>query len=223
MAVITISRQSGSGGDEIAGRVCEILGYQYFDKGLMARVASEVAPSGGKIVDFSEADYKMRSFLERLLNRRSPRTVAELRTWREDTRGVRIAEVTPLNEDDAIVLVRHTVQAAYQQGNVVIVGRGGQAILREKPGVLHVRIEAPLDVRAQRVRDRVNISLAAAHEKVTKSDEAAADYLKRFYEVDWSDPMLYHAVLNTGRWAIEAAAHLIVNAVSYLPSAELPN
>jgi cytidylate kinase len=223
MAVITISRQAGSGGDEIAVRVCEMLGYQYFDKSLMARVASEVAPAGGKIVDFSEADYKMRNFLARLLNRRSPRTVAEVRSWREDTKGVRIAEVTPLNEDDAIALVRSTVQAAYQQGNVVIVGRGGQAILREKPAVLHVRIEAPLDARVQRVRDQANLSLAAAREKVTKSDEAAADYLKRFYEVNWSDLLLYHLVINTGRWNTEAAAHLIVNAVSYLPSAESSN
>ena len=42
MAVITISRQYGSGGDEIAARVCDILGYTYFYKNLMVKVATEV-------------------------------------------------------------------------------------------------------------------------------------------------------------------------------------
>jgi cytidylate kinase len=56
MAVITISRQYGSPGNEIAVRVCEILGYHYFDKRLMAQVASEVGLSEQEIVDFSEEE-----------------------------------------------------------------------------------------------------------------------------------------------------------------------
>lgn len=45
---------------------------------------------------------------------------------------------------------------------------------------------------------------------------AAADYLKRFYGVDVSDSLLYHPILNTGRWGIEPASRPIVNAVSLL-------
>ena len=45
---------------------------------------------------------------------------------------------------------------------------------------------------------------------------AAADYLKRFYDVDWADSLLYHLILNTGRWGIESASYLIVNAVNQL-------
>ena len=66
MTVITISRQYGSGGDEVALRVCEMLEYRYFDKMLMRQVASEVGFSAGEIVDFSEDNYKVRSFLDRL-------------------------------------------------------------------------------------------------------------------------------------------------------------
>lgn len=52
---------------------------------------------------------------------------------------------------------------------------------------------------------------------VTNRDKAAAAYLKNFYAIDWADPLHYHLVINTGKWGVEAAAHLIVTAVSYLP------
>ena len=59
MAVVTISRQFGSGGDEIADRVCKLLGYHYFDKALMRRIATEASLSPTEIVDFSEDNYKI--------------------------------------------------------------------------------------------------------------------------------------------------------------------
>ena len=52
---------------------------------------------------------------------------------------------------------------------------------------------------------------------VSERSRAAAAYLKRFYDIDWADPTLYHLVINADKWGIDAAAHLIVNAVSYLP------
>jgi len=218
MAVITISRQYGSGGDDIAERICEILAYRYFDKSLMADVAFEVGLSATEIVDFSEDQHRVRGFLERLFSRQ--RVVAEARKWREDTAGARIQEVIGLDEVQSIALVRSIIRAAYKQGNVVIVGRGGQALLREEPGVLHVRIEAPLLARARHVQDREQMSLEAAQKKIAEREAAAADYLKRFYGIDWLDPLLYHLVINTGKWDTEAAAQIIVNALDYLPSAE---
>ena len=103
----------------------------------------------------------------------------------------------------------------------MIVGRGGQAILRNKPDVLHVRVEAPLDNRVQRLAGRANYSLGGAQDAAIKHDRASADYLNRFYHIDWSDPLLYDLVLNTGRLTVDAAAQLVVRAVSYLPKAEL--
>ena len=215
MAVVTISRRFGSGGDEIAGRVCELLGYRYFDKALMAQVATEMGLAEGEIVDFSEDIYEMRSFLERLF--RTPRKITQLEAIPEDRPGSVIAVVEKLDEAHSIALVQSTIQAASNEGNVVIIGRGGQAILKDKPDVLHVRIEAPLDNRVQRLCDRANFSLGGAHDTAIKRDRASADYLKRFYDIDWEDSLLYDLVINTGRVDIEAAAQLIVKAVSFLP------
>jgi cytidylate kinase len=218
MAVITVSRQFGSGGDEIAARVCEILGYGYFDKKLMARVANEVGLSEGEIVDLSEDDYRVRSFMDRLL-RRSPSGSAQVRSWREDTSGVRMPDVKALDEDQAVALVRASVEAAYRQGDIVIVGRGGQAVLQDKPGALHVRIEAPFEVRAQRVAEQERIVPSAAQDLVTDRDKATAGYLRRFHDIDWDDPRLYHLMVNTAKWDVEAAARIIANAAGCLPAA----
>jgi cytidylate kinase len=116
-------------------------------------------------------------------------------------------------------MIKGTIRGAYNHGNVVIVGRGGQAVLQEMPDVLHVRIEAPPDVRAQRIQEQENVSAKAAQDTVSERDRGAEAYLKRFYDVDWSDSSLYHLVINTGKWDTEAAAHLVVNAVSYMPPA----
>jgi cytidylate kinase len=58
---------------------------------------------------------------------------------------------------------------------------------------------------------------------VAQRDRAAADYLKRFYNVDWADSLLYHLILNTGRWGIESASYLIVNAVNQLQPVTMLN
>jgi cytidylate kinase len=225
MAVITISRQYGSGGDEVAARVCEELGYRMFDKRLMAQVASEMGLSEREIVDFSEANYKVRGFLERLFGRRSARIVAERGTWTQATDGARAVQVEQLDEEWCVRMVRTTIQAAYERGNVVIVGRGGQAILQDRPGVLHVRLHAPLGARIVHVRYQESTGAApesrAAREIIADRDRAAAEYLQRFHGVDWADPSLYHMVLDTKKWDTEPAVQLIVQAVSYLPEMSL--
>jgi CMP/dCMP kinase len=206
MAVITISRQYGSEGDEIAAHVCQILGYQAFNKQLMMKVAAEVGLTEGEVVDFTEDQHRVRGFLDRLLGA-PPLIMTQSHTW---------SEVKLIDEADSIPLVQSIIRTAYKHGNVVIVGRGGQAVLRSDPGVLHVRIEAPLETRVDRVHLREGLSYELARDIVAQRDWAAADYLKRFYNVDWADSLLYHLILNTGRWGIESAANLIVNAVSQL-------
>ena len=121
MAVITISRQYGTGADDIAAKVCELVGYRYFDKGVVSRMAIEFGLTPENVIDFSEERYQMRGFLDRL---RGPRVVAQVRTWREDLSGRRTAVVEEMDEEQAILVVRRTVGAAYEQDNIVIVGRG---------------------------------------------------------------------------------------------------
>ncbi len=227
MTIITISRQYGSGGDEIASRICEILGYKQFDKRLMAQAAREAGLSDQEVVDFSEENHKVSSFLDRLFGRSEP--IARTRYWKEDAQGARMTEEVKLTEDIVVALVQKAVRSAYQAGNLVIVGRGGQVILKDQPGVIHVRIEAPLEERIQRVKQEIKQTRLDFHadveirreaqDRIIERDAASMDYLKRYYQVDWNDPLLYHLVLNIGRMSIEQAAKTIVNLV-YISQAE---
>ncbi len=216
MGVVTISRQYGSGGDEIARQLCGRLNYRYLDKQLMSRVASQVAMGEVKISDFSEDSYVARNFLDRWLGLSQPELVAEIRTWSESAIGTRALRVERLDEAEAITLIQAIINEVYRMDNMVIVGRGGQVILKNKPNVLHVRIEAPLEDRIRRVHESEKITLTEAQEKVSHRDKAAHSYIKRFYGVDWSDPLLYHLVINTKLCGITAAVQLICEAVSAL-------
>jgi cytidylate kinase len=146
-----------------------------------------------------------------------------MRVWREDRYGVRTPEVIPLSEDAVLALVKKAILSAYNIGNVIIVGRGGQVLLQDMPGTLHIRIEAPMEDRTQRVKAQMKLeqrnyqadvdARRAAQDWIESRDAASADYIKRFYNASWSDPMLYHLILNTGKLSIEQAAQMIINVV----------
>lgn len=209
MAVITISREVGSGGDQIARRLCELLGYRYFDKTLMAQVAKEQGVSDTEVVDFSEDNYRVRGFIDALLRRSS--RVATATTMGTTTRGERTRVVQEVDEDMAASLVRTTIRALRAQGQVVVVGRGGQAILRDTADVLHVRIVARLEDRVYEVTQAEGLTREAALALIGERDRATAEYLHRFHGIDWADPSLYHLTVNTSLLGREAVADLLAS------------
>jgi CMP/dCMP kinase len=213
MTVITLSRQYASGGDEAADRLCGLLHYRHFDGRLIAELAAEIRPATGEPIDFTEDQYRMPGVLDRLLNRPPQRRVKGTGASTEGATGIRVRESATVDAGTAIVLEQAAIEAVYKQGSVVIVGRGGQAILHGRPGVLHVRIEAPLESRIKRLREAVDFTPYAAKQEILAHDRTTADYLKRFYGVDWSDSALYHLIINTDLLGIAAAARLIVSAV----------
>lgn len=218
MAVVTISRQYGSLGNEIATRVCELLDYRLFDKRLMAEVASDLDLDQDEIVDYSEDNYKLQSFVDRILNLTSPRIIAQVGTWQETESGSKTKTVTNLDEIQGINFVQKTIQSAYEQDNVVIVGRGGQAILYDRPDALHVRVIAPYDIRVQRLHNRDLIGLDEAKDAVDNHDRASEEYLKRFHGIDWADPLLYDLVINTGKLNVGTATQVIIGTIGHLRS-----
>jgi len=220
MSTITISRQYASGGEEIAARAAQLLGYTIFDKTRMAEVATELGLTEHEIVDFKETDQRSLGFVDRLLGRKL--TVAQVRTWQEDLRGVRTPTVIKISDDQAIALVRGVIDAACKRDKVVIVGRGGQAILRGQPNVLHVRIEAPLEHRVQRLMERGDYTPTQAELEIEDHDRAARDYVKRYHDLDPTNPMHYHLLINTGLLDLETAAEVVALAVHQMKPVPQP-
>ncbi|NLG97675.1 MAG: cytidylate kinase-like family protein [Chloroflexi bacterium] len=221
MGIITISRQFGSGGDEIAQQLCQKLGYRMFNKLMVVEAAREAGVSTTEIADYSEENYKIRSFFERLFG--GPISAPYGGLWPDDLSAYYRDEDLRLREEDQLQLVRKAIWRAYQTDNVVIVGRGGQVILRDNPGALHVRIVAPLEDRIERTAARLQQAGAQrgvdtglhrkAHEQVLQEDAKSEDYIKRFYKANWDDPLLYHLIINTGRIDIDQAVKLIAQLV----------
>lgn len=220
MAVITISRELGSGGEEIARRVCDLLKYRYFDKQLLIEAAAEVGLAKDHVVDYSEDRYEVQNFLARLL-RPGPRPIKTIEVRQQDAQGRTTLSAESIDEARYVELVKSSILAAWQAGDIVIVGRGGQAVLQEKPDVLHVRVIAPLGVRIARLQSQEPISVEEAQQRIARQDRATAEYLGRFHGIRWDDTTLYHMVLNTGKLGIDGAVQLIVDAVVQLRAASI--
>ncbi|MBI4928488.1 MAG: cytidylate kinase-like family protein [Anaerolineae bacterium] len=218
MTVITISRQYGSGGDEIAERVASILGFRLFSKLLIQRAAQESGLAGEEAVDYSEDTYRVKNFIERITH--WPVPIATISVPKMMPDGEVGSESHILHDDLAINLVEKAVRAAYAAGGMVIVGRGGQVILRDQPDVLHVRIEAPMEDRVQRIKEQIKrergefqadiILRRKAQDLIVTRDYTSADYLRQYYSINWDDPSLYHMILNTGKLNVDQAAAVVV-------------
>jgi cytidylate kinase len=215
MSVITISRQIGSGAEEVARLVCERLGYAYFDKNFLVDEAIKMGLSESEIVELSEETYKAKTFLENLFSP-GARTVASVAIRRRNETGIEKKYIRHLDELDCIDMIRTVIEATYRRGNIVIVGRGGQVILQKKPDVLHVRLIAPLEVRIQRIMGQEGMDADKARQYIQERDKATFEYLERFFKVQWDDPTLYNLTINTGEHNYIGAAATIIHAVEQL-------
>ena len=116
---------------------------------------------------------------------------------------------TPEETRAYLEAVRTVVTELAQRGRVIIIGRAGQTILQAFPGALHVRMVAPLEIRAQRIAEQKHVSLPAAMAQAQASDRNRKNYLRRNYQIRWDDPELYDLTLNTAHLTAEAAAEII--------------
>jgi len=96
-----------------------------------------------------------------------------------------------------------------REGDVVIVGRAGQVILRDFPGAVHIRVIAPRELRIERVAADKHILPEQAAGLVDRSDRARSGYLRRFYHAEVDDPCLYDLILNTEHLEVPSAAQVI--------------
>ncbi len=189
MAVVTISRQLGSAGDYIASLVASMLSCKLVNKG---SIIAEAQRRG--MIEPGSADgigEKKPPLLERFMRRKS----------------------------QAVYAMRSIMREAAMEGNVVIVGRGGNMELRERSDTLNVRIIAHRKTRIDRVRQEYGVDEVRAIKMLKQSDKERSEYVKHFFLMDPSDPKLYDIVINTSRISPDAAARLIAQAARNIGAA----
>ncbi|HEU5431842.1 MAG TPA: cytidylate kinase-like family protein [Thermomicrobiales bacterium] len=200
MRAVTISREYGSGG-EIAGRLANRLGWRLVDHELVVRLAHAL---GETEAEAEALDEHAEGFLWRMLEGlryAAPWTMVDQpRSIEEQQRRHREA-------------LTSVIQAAAALGDVVIVGRGAQAILADRRDVLHSRIVAPLPARIAYVVRRENLTPEAARARILTIDRDRARYLQEAEHVRPDDAHLYDLTINTGALTLDDAVDLIVLAL----------
>jgi cytidylate kinase len=195
---VTLAREYGSGGGQIAERVANRLGWELLDRSLIDQVAEKFHVNRNAAQHLQE---RGSWWLERIARA----------VWL-DTGGTTVDVVDAENIHE---FTRNAILEASYRGNCVIVGRGGQCVLRDRPDVLHVFVFAPLEFRMERLRHRYP-NEKEVMKAIARVDEERAAYIREFYDTEWKDAGLYHLWIN-GRMGVEAATEMIVSAVKAQP------
>lgn len=124
----------------------------------------------------------------------------------------RSKNATTVTDKDFIDATTTVVKDLCRTGDVVIIGRGANVILADTPGVLHVGLIAPLDVRAENLMRLEGIARDDAEVYVEELERANVMYFHKFFQVHPNEPSLYHTILNMGKLQPETAAVMIVRA-----------
>ena len=202
--LITISREYGAGGAEVARRVADALGWRLVDNELVDRVAQR---AGLSPEDVKEREERVPGFVERLA-RTLVAATPELRPPPQAE-----GTVPKLQEGDLVRITQSVVAEVAAEGQVVLVGRAAAAVLASERDALHVRVVAPRDFRIRAIAQRLGVPPNEAEKILDETDRSRARYHRQYYQRDSRDPVGYHMVLNTAALGVERAARLVVAAV----------
>ncbi len=168
--VLTLSRELGAGETQFAAALAERLKMQVYDRELLEQEAVRL--------------------------------------------GVPEAEIEKIDERAASLFQRFRPGSIYQRylealeqimgqlagrGNVILVGRGGNCILREDRRAFHVRLIAPMPVRLRRVMEFRWVREGVAKKLIAESDAQRRSFYEGYFGVDWASPLEYHVTVNSGR------------------------
>lgn len=203
MAVVTITRQYGAGGSQVARLVAGALGWTVVDNEFIGEVARRAGLPVEEVAAREERTPSLAERLARALATASPEVF------------IPAAAATREPEEETIVRVTERVIAdAAAEGRAVLVGRGAQAVLTSarEEDALHALIAAPGPIRVREVMRRLNLDEKAAEHAVRARDAERDRYVAHHYGRQRLDPANYHLVLNTGWLGYDGAADLIVAA-----------
>ncbi len=186
MAIVTISRGSGTLGEDIGKAVAGKLGYEYVGKDMILKEIQAQACPQDKWLEWGR----------------------EL-----DEHGPSVWERFDRSFLGFVALVESAVYGFALKNNRVIMGRGANWLLRDVPYALRVRIVAPMEERINRVSDREHVNKETARRMIEFSDHERTSYLHAVYRKDGSEPEDYDMVFDTGKLGVEEVVGLIADAI----------
>jgi len=203
VSVITISREFGSGGSEIARILAERLEWKLIDDPLVAEIAKRANVSHDLALRYDEC---VDPWFHRMFKA----------LWRGGYEGVvSHGELNAFDADAMADLWTRVIRESAEIGHCVIVGRGAQCLLQRRQDVFHVSVFAEMDKRVRNLRGPLRRHVPRGADPRTmaeESDQRRASYVRRYFAEDWKDYRLYHLVINSAVGFEAAAAAILLAA-----------
>jgi cytidylate kinase len=188
--IVSISRQVGTAGEEVAREVASRLGFRYIDYQVIQDAASEAGVSTETVSEAEHTPSLMTRFLESLA--RSPGV--PVTGWADPAP----LSISPLiTSADYRKFVESAIRDIAAQGASVIVGHAAQVILRERFDTVRVFVTGSPEFRARRIMAGMGVDEKTALKTVERTDNERIDYFRRFYETGWLLPCTYDLTINT--------------------------
>lgn len=191
MSTITISRDYGSDGDNIAKQVAETLGYHFVDLKFIGNILGQYG-----YVEFDKEYRNLPTFWERF-----------------DAERIQ-------HRDLMMKMLNQVIQALAKHGNVVILGRSGFEVLRGYADTFHVRVQAPISVRVERVMAQQELTFDEAEQMVKNKDKVRLAFVEEFYNVPWGSIQAFDLIVNTGKISPYLATTWIIDGVKALTTSQ---
>jgi cytidylate kinase-like protein len=195
--ILTVEREYGCGGGQIAQKIADRLGWKLWDQLLTSEIA--------RLSNCDECEVETREERVDPLYYRLFKSI--LKGSFEGSLNVHRLKL--LDADTILHRTERVVEEAASTGNCVIVGRGSQHFLRQRDDTLRVFLYAPRDEKIRRLIGD-GISKKEAEEQVDIVDEERAAFIKKYFQVEWPNRSIYHAMLNT-RVGDELVIHTILS------------
>ncbi len=201
MAVITISRHFGAGGRTLGEMVAKKLGYQFYDNEVIQMVSTHARVSVNSVDDLEQQAHGVfKKFISDIV----PKGLKDLMTSRNQE---------TIDEEIYVDLLKKIIVEIAEDGNVVIIGRGSQYILKDDDDAFHLLITADSDDRVKFLVGKYNLTQAEAVRAVNQDDNRRANLYRKFGETGYDQSDNYHMVLNTSKLQHETACELICELV----------
>jgi CMP/dCMP kinase len=199
MPLITVSRQFGSGGSEVAERIARALDWQLYDNAVVDEVARRL---GMPPEEVSAREERVPSLPERIASAMALGMPEVMPT---------VADLAMQPSEERIVeMTKRVIEEAVQAGPAVLVGRGAQCMLAARADALHVFCYAPTEALASYAVTNLGIAREDAARVVADRNHHREQYVKQHWKRDWRDFANYHVCVNTAWLGLDGAAELIV-------------
>ncbi|UCC79604.1 MAG: cytidylate kinase-like family protein [Candidatus Zixiibacteriota bacterium] len=182
--IITVSRGYGAHGEEVAGKLSELTGFQLLDREILDAIINDIGIQN-KMVELFDED-----------------TRSELESWFYGMITGRIVD-----KSDYLKSLAKIIGSILKYGETIIVGRGANVIVGLDRG-FHLRVTASMRKRADTIAERLGISYEEAFKQIEESDKRKAAYFKKSFGVDINDVSLYDMIVSTDNLTVDDAVEL---------------